>query len=88
MAPSCIVCFVAGFLTCSPANKCDTCEICYYLEDCKICSSDPGICDICIDGFLIGKNGKCEACFLGCKTCTSAINANACSSCVEGYFFD
>ena len=36
MAPSCIVCFVAGFLTCSPANKCDTCEIGYYLEN-NIC---------------------------------------------------
>ena len=56
--------------------------------DCKICSSKPDVWDICNDGFIIGANARCQACFTGCKTCTLAINANACSSCIEGYRFE
>lgn len=49
-------------------------------SQCTLCSSDPLICTLCIDGYFIDDLFYCSICHQTCNLCSNSIS---CSSCIE-----
>eukprot|EP00701_Giardia_intestinalis_P004654 XP_001708478.1 VSP [Giardia lamblia ATCC 50803] len=78
---------------------CTTCASGYFRQDngCYKTDRQPGIqictlasqgdkCETCANSLQPSAAGVCPLCDSACKTCTSANDANTCSSCVVGYY--